>query len=279
MARIRVAVQSVETQGRMMITEADIAYKTGHMMPGDNDHLVPPDWFLNRRLADEPRDMQLHKRGVGLPTVITFSGAGLNPETGEAMYAMQAFLKDSAINVIMLRDQACAWFHGGVRGISTDVASTVQYLQRLLGLWNSSRVLCTGASAGGYAAILFGVLLNATGVIALNPQTLLKRGVQCQAHGWLYMLKWCDGEGTWTPTKQQYADLLDLPPSDTRIEIVYGADDPVDCFHAERMSAWPNVHLDKQAGTHGTTIVQARDTGLLAQLFGDVLAVPIWEDA
>lgn len=258
----------------------NIRYATGHMQPADNDHLAPPDWFLHRDLAAEPCDVQLLHRGQGLPTVITFSGAGLNPETGLAMYAMQAFLKDSLVNVIMLRDQACAWFHGGVRSVSTDVASTVEYLRTRLWEWDSPRLLCTGASAGGYAAILFGVLLNATGVIALNPQTLLKRGVQCQAHGWLYMLKFCDGKGSWDfSRKQQYADLLDLPPSDTRIEIVYGADDPVDCFHSERMSVWPNVHLDKQAGTHGTTILKARDTGLLAQRFGDVLAVPVWKDA
>ncbi len=261
------------------ILDEELYYPTGPWMPADNDELLPPDGFLDRQLGLEPRDVEVKVIKHGLPLVISFGGSGLDPDSGEARYGMQNFLQEGQVNSISLRDQYTCWFHNGVRGVSTDVATTVTYLTGAIQILQPSRVLCAGASAGGYAAILFGTLLNADGVIALCPQTLLQRGLKCQAHGYLYLLKWTDGEGTWDfKRKQQYADLLDLPESNSRVEIVYGTDDPVDVFHSERMRKFPNVTVETVPGTHGTAIIRTRDTGMLAQLFGDVLAVPIWSD-
>jgi len=248
-------------------SETSIYYRLGPGMPADNDDLVPPVYFLNRDISREPIDLEYIKKGANLPIVISFGGSGLDPDTGESRYAMQKFLKDSRVSQISVRDQYTCWFHNGIRGVSTDVMSTVDRLKELIADSGSKRVLCTGSSAGAYAAILFGTLLNATGVIALCPQTLLKRGIKCQAHGYLYLLKWADGQGT----KQQYADLLDLPESEVPIELVYGTDDFVDVFHAERMQSLNNVHLVPVAGNHGTAILATRNSGLLSRLFSDAL--------
>lgn len=254
-------------------------YPTGHGMPADNDHIPMPEGLLDRDLSSEILDVEVIDRGKGLPLVISFGGFGINPDTGRAQYAMQGFLKDSAVNQICVRDHFCCWYHNGISGASTDVASTVVYLRQLIDELQADRILCTGTSGGGHAAILFGTLLGVTGVIALNPQTLLQRGLKCYAEGHLYTLKWTDGEGTWDFTRnQQYADLLDLPPSDVRIEIIYGQDSLIDEFHSGRMNVLPNVHAEGVPGDHSTAIIRARDNGVLAQLFGDVLTYPIWNE-
>lgn len=240
--------------------DCELTYQTGSGMPGDNWDVVPPNTFLYRQdVAHEPLDVQCVRRARGLPLVITFGGSGLNPDTGEAQYAMRNMLREEEVNQISLRDQFCCWFHNGVRGASQDVMTTAAYLQGLIKDCDSERVFCTGTSAGGYAAILFGGLLNVTGVLAVNPQTLLKRGIKCQAHGQLYLLKWTDRD------MQQYADLLDLEFADTKVCIIYGADDPVDVYHAERM-AQPNVHLFPVPGDHSTSILQSRDNGMITRM-------------
>lgn len=257
--------------GSMSDIEDDLHYPYGPKADADNDHLKMPKGFLRRDLRKEPLDVEVIHRGKGLPLAITFGGFGINPDTGRAQYGMQDFLKNSEMNQICLRDHFSCWYHNGVLGASTDVASTVDYLHELIYEHKAPRVLCAGSSGGGYAAILFGTLLEAP-VIALNPQTLLQRGLKCFAHGHLYNLKWTDGKGTWDFTmKQQYADLLDLPPSSEPVEIVYGKDDPVDVFHSERMGVLPNVSLIPVPGDHSKAILDTRDSGLLTRLFDDVL--------
>lgn len=223
-----------------------------------------------RTISNEPLDVQMVKKEDGLPLIITFGGCGIDPDTGRAQYAMRNTLHGEQVNQIALRDQYSCWFHNGVQGASHDVASTVAYLQGLIQEFKTDKVLCSGASGGGYAAILFGSLLNITGVVALAPQTILRRGIRCQAHGNLYLLKWTDGAGTWQQTKQQYADLLDLPPSTTKVLIVYGSKDPVDAYHAKRLKDRPNVHLKRVTGNHSTAIIGTRDSGMLAKLLREM---------
>jgi hypothetical protein len=239
-------------------------------MPGDNDDLGPPAGFMGRIVGNESLDIQMVKKGDGLPLIITFGGCGIDPDTGRAQYALRNTLRDEDVNQIRLRDQYSCWFHNGVQGASTDIQSTVHYLRDLIQDFKADRILCSGASGGGYAAILFGSLLNVTGVVALAPQTILHRGIRCQAHGNLYLLKWTDGNGSWEHTKQQYADLLDLPPSETKIFIVYGSQDLVDAYHAQRIQHRPNIQLKKVAGDHSTAIIGARDSGMLTTLLREM---------
>ena len=63
------------------------------------------------------------------------------------------------------------WYHNGIKGISTDIDETVSYLHGIIS--NYKKVIFIGNSAGGYAAILFGSLLNISTVIAFVPQTIL----------------------------------------------------------------------------------------------------------
>ncbi len=260
------------------MTTDPLHFPTHPGAPADNDAAWPPDWFLNRDLPNEQLDLQVVNHSPGQPLVVTFGGFGVREPGANTQYAMQNFLKDSLVTQIQVRDNFTCWYHNGVMGFSTDVASTVTGLRNMIDNLEPDQVVCTGASGGGYASILFGTLLNVDGVIALTPQTHLERGLRCQAHGWLYLLKWTDGNGSWGFTQnQQYADLLDLPASEVKIDIVYGTGDAVDSYHAERMDALPNVTLiPTDAAGHGQTIVDYRDSGMLRELFKDTVAGEMW---
>lgn len=63
------------------------------------------------------------------------------------------------------------WYHKGIVGLSTNIEETVIYFKSQIKKYKN--VIFLGISAGGYAAILFGSLLNVQKVIAIVPQTYL----------------------------------------------------------------------------------------------------------
>lgn len=63
-------------------------------------------------------------------------------------------------------------YHSGIKGISTNIETTAEFLQKEIAPYK--KVIFMGASSGGYAAILFGSLLNVHAVIAFIPQTVIR---------------------------------------------------------------------------------------------------------
>lgn len=215
-----------------------------------------PHGFQNRCITGESPDYVIHRTGSD-SLVISFSGMGIAGD-GKPVYAFSGLSNRYGVNQILLRDQFQVWFLNGVMGASTNVATTVSFLRELIVDINPSRTLTIGSSAGGFSAMLYGSLLGVDRVIAINPQTLLKRGVECVAHGNLYLLKWCDqGE-------KRYHDLRKLKMAPT--EIIYGEEDHIDMFHSGRMAGRHNITLLPVPGNHSTAAIGARDSGLLADV-------------
>ena len=63
------------------------------------------------------------------------------------------------------------WYNKGIDGISNDIESTIAYLRQEIEKYK--KVVFLGTSAGGYAAILFGSLLNIQIIIAFAPQSII----------------------------------------------------------------------------------------------------------
>ena len=61
-------------------------------------------------------------------------------------------------------------YHKGIHEITNNIDETIDYLRNEIK--NYKNVICLGVSSGGYAAILFGSLLNINYVLAFIPQTL-----------------------------------------------------------------------------------------------------------
>jgi hypothetical protein len=61
-------------------------------------------------------------------------------------------------------------YHQGIHEITNNIDETLHYLKNEIS--NYKNVICLGVSSGGYAAILFGSLLNINYVLAFIPQTI-----------------------------------------------------------------------------------------------------------
>ncbi|MGZ8955823.1 MAG: YqiA/YcfP family alpha/beta fold hydrolase, partial [Methylovulum sp.] len=76
-------------------------------------------------------------------------------------------------NKIFIRDFSQTWYHRGLRNISKDIDTTVTFLQKEINELKPEKVYFVGNSMGGYAAILFSMLLKQGDAIAFAPQTFL----------------------------------------------------------------------------------------------------------
>lgn len=94
-------------------------------------------------------------------------------------------------DVLYLRNQN-KWYLGGLTGIGKNINHTIAFLKKEFAKYD--KVLCVGNSAGGYASLLFGSILNVNEVTTINAQTdleyvknelncpnLIKRSEECPA--------------------------------------------------------------------------------------------------
>src|SRR5918998_5958042 len=72
-----------------------------------------------------------------------------------------------------LRDPRRGWYQLGIPGVGDSAADVRAFLSAVIERARAERVVMAGASAGGFAALLFGSWCGADEVIAFSPQTLV----------------------------------------------------------------------------------------------------------
>jgi hypothetical protein len=132
-------------------------------------------------------------------------------------------------------------YHKGIEGLSTSIDETVAYLEKEIKPYK--KVIFLGVSSGGYAAILFGSLLNITSVIAFIPQTIRRDEI----------------------VDEKYRDILPHINSTTKYYLIgdLSVQDPLSCHHIShctRISHVPNVFIKKKSNFD---LKRMRNTGEL----------------
>jgi len=179
-------------------------------------------------------------------TVISFGGLmtrlGMPPKE-----FMKSFI-DKNINILFLKDFQQCWYQRGLLGISNDVEETVEYIRGELPL-NQKYVCTVGTSAGGYAAILFGVLLGVDKVIAFGPQTIVNKNI-------FNRFKSADSReqdlsSLWGTRFLDLIQVLESTEYNGEIHVHFAEDHPKDRKAAERISSFPTVRLHSHpSGSH-----------------------------
>ncbi len=170
---------------------------------------------------------------------------------------------------IFVRDLAQGWYHRGIPGLGSTIEDAAAGIRTLVESRQPKRLVVTGTSAGGYAALVFGALLGADVVLSIVPQTVVDDGL-LHAMGddrydrQLEDLIACGG------LDKRWSDLRrDLPRArrrDTRYEVYFDPDHELDRLHAERLANVPGVHLNLAHGGHGRVARNLRDSGELQRI-------------
>lgn len=81
---------------------------------------------------------------------------------------------ETSCDLLFFIDKQQCCYHKGIEGITTDIESTVKYIDEIICQGKYKKVILMGVSAGGYASILFGSLCQqVTNVISFIPKTML----------------------------------------------------------------------------------------------------------
>jgi len=224
----------------------------------------------NREFSDGKESIQTELIWKNVPTVIAFGG--INEGMGMPPFEFFKLLNNVKVNKVFVRDKQQAWYQLGLDQFlqsPTEVAE--QIIQAITLEHNNPRLIMIGNSMGGYAAMLFGLMLNAEQVIAFSPQTFVDR---------LNRMRFLDFR--WAPQinrmhtaiKQDEASTahFDLRPLISknvykpRIDVYYSERHRLDRIHAERLRECKNVFLYPCRANSHALVRELRDEGKLSEI-------------
>lgn len=155
-------------------------------------------------------------------------------------------------NRILVRDFMNSWYHRGVPGLGDDVDEAAVNLGSIIDAISPSRIITIGQSMGGYAAILFGMLLRADRIVAFGPLSHLdaERAKEYGDRAFIPVMQ----DLRTDPPKRVYDDLVRLGKALNfrgELHVIFGTrtqnDDGVhgsfDAVHALRLAQLPGTIL------------------------------------
>lgn len=167
---------------------------------------------------------------------------------------------------IFLRDFQRSWYQRGIDQELNDFDKVVNYLGGVISKYKYRKVCFLGNSMGGYAAILFGTILDVDKVIAFAPQSFIDK-----FRRFIYRDKRSrglkDNLYTYENVNKAHFDLkkflLKNDSYKTEINIYYSALDRLDSRHAKRLKNRKNVILHPIYEGDHSVIRIVRGSGLL----------------
>jgi hypothetical protein len=208
----------------------------------------------------------------GSVLLVSFSGLKRNPEKLPG-FSLRGTLAGLAVKKLYLRDLDKAWFLRGLRGVTQGVEDTAEFLRRESHEAGATRMIFTGYSLGGFAALLYGTLSGAHEVHAISPQTFISFWKRLRAgdHRWRRYVFPLHFSRT-----RQFHDLrpwLARCPVETRLNIHYARDSRLDALHAEYVRGVNAVTIGEHvAGSH-RLVTQMRESGELRRIFENASAL------
>lgn len=181
------------------------------------------------------------------------------------------------IKRIFVRDLQRAWYHRGIRDGGNNIDELAVTLKRLLDPHEIDRLVVTGTSAGGYAALVFGALLGADTAISFAPQTVLDLEVlgEMGDHRWDPQLKRMQANGWINP---QWTDLREALPrcrrADTRLQLHFDPTMGFDREHCERLAGLEGIEMIPREGGGHNIAKDMRGKGELEALLRAALTDP-----
>lgn len=191
---------------------------------------------------------------------------GINQGIGIPVFEFFNILKEKEIDKVFIRDFNQMWY---LKGVDEEVNSFENLKTRLGDIIKKyNKVTFLGNSMGGFAAILFGTLLNVDNVIAFSAQTFINR----RQRFWSFDKRW-EKQIKKIHDAQLHSEYQDLktvinnhPNSKTKINIYYSSKDRLDRKHSKRLRSFKNVSLNSFSKGGHAVIRELRDSGELHQI-------------
>ena len=198
--------------------------------------------------------------------LVSFSGLKRNPEKIPG-FSLRGALAGMPVKKLYLRDLDKAWFLKGLRGTTNGVEESVAFLRAEFAALKARRVIFTGYSLGGFAALLYGAICGADQVHAISPQTFIGFWKRLRAgdHRWRRYVLPLHFSAT-----RAYHDLrpwLARSPFQTRLHIYFARDSQIDAVHVAHVRDLPQVIVHQHNEGSHRLVTLMRESGELRQIF------------
>ncbi len=179
-------------------------------------------------------------------------------------------LGDLDCDRVFIRDCAQCWYQKGFFKHTSSIEDSIKFLKILIQKFDYKNVVFIGNSAEGYAALLFGNILNISKVLAFAPQTFISKWLRFYYRDkrWKNEIRVGQLYGN-----RMYFDLHRILRNSSVTEnvIYYSVEDYLDAAHAKRLNGFSNVKLiNVEKGGHNVIKV-LKDNGELINLIQSIL--------
>ncbi len=194
---------------------------------------------------------------------------GMNQRIGMPPFEFFSLAGETPVKRLFVRDLRQAWYHLGLPGLGDTLMSVRDHLRELIAGADAERLVVAGSSAGAYAALVLGTLLQADTVLAFSPQTILDLDelAAMNDHRWDDHLEPLVKRGQLDPA---WVDLRTALPrartSDTRCEVFFDTTLATDRLHAERLAGLDGVRLYRFGRGSHELVRELRDSGALQRV-------------
>lgn len=231
----------------------------------------PPDEALKRpAIEDDGHSDCIVARGGRKAAVLVFTG--LADRMVMPLPLFDRYLAELDLTAIYLRDTKRIGYFHGVTSLGGDYDATILRLKEMLVDLSALAVHAVGNSAGGMAAVSYGLDLGARQVLTFSAPLALTTATgefDQRANVFLHRLL------SQVPDERRHLrERLAECKGRTEVHLYYGADMPEDRTHAEAMADAPCVTLHPISGLagHGALFRVAENHGLrklFAERFGE----------
>ena len=195
------------------------------------------------------------------PLVIFFGG--IVGGFGLTLFEFASFADSLDASKIFVRDLDQCWYQRGVRGLGSSIDETAEAVRVRIASLRPTRVVTVGNSAGGFAAGIFGALLDADASHAFSPQTLV--GLPMLRLG---DVRWpVEMIRTELSPDRRYRDLAKF--ASDRLTVHYSTAVRRDARHARRLEGKAKLRSHESGGHE--LVKTLRDKGELGQILRDDL--------
>lgn len=194
------------------------------------------------------------------------SFGGINQGLGIPVFEFFNSLKLLGFDKIFLRDFNQMWYQKGVDSNINDLLLLKEFIKHEINLKSYKKIVFLGNSMGGYAAILFGIMINVDEVISFAPQTFIDKTNRLKHldFRWFKQIKKIHS------SKNKHHIFFNLKHFlnnnsnyKTNINIYFSNKHRLDRLHAKHIKNLKNVSLNSyEVGGH-SVIKTLRDSGEL----------------
>lgn len=162
---------------------------------------------------------------------------------------------------LLVRDIGCRWYQYE-KAHPSHAMTVVNHIRETACQVGAKRIVCIGNSMGGFGALMFGSLLQADAVLAFCPQTV----IDTEGTDSIGDRRWSDYQAK--IAEYPFGDVARLPPP-KKVIICYGADEPLDVAHIERLR-WGFSRIITSGGHNAVNVL--KDRGELIPLMAKIIA-------